>query len=90
MKAVEFIKKFGWDFSKEFSKKGYELSETYPNDIAIGFIDDLKRLVESWDLIQSKGGLENAKEDKLLANELGFGFKGLAQAIADVESVELS
>lgn len=49
--------------------------------------DELKRLVESWKLVQSKGGLENAKEDELWANELGFGFKGLNQAIADVESV---
>lgn len=48
---------------------------------------EIKSLVESWELIQSKGGLENAKEDELWANELGFGFKGLAQAIRDVESV---
>ncbi|RYL22203.1 hypothetical protein [Acinetobacter piscicola] len=52
------------------------------------FVDmaDLKRLVESHELVESKGGLENAKEDELWANELGFSYKELVQAIADVES----
>ncbi|MFW1869189.1 hypothetical protein [Acinetobacter sp. ULE_I037] len=90
MNAVEFVKKFGW----ERSKKAVWLSITEFSrafDIDSGFIicrrKDLKRLVESYELVEKHGGLENAKEDELWANELGFGFKGLAQAIRDVKSV---
>jgi len=96
MKAVEFIKKHGWEEAKfylstalndaiymEFNMPKYGIEKISLN------VSELKRLVEIWRLIQSKGGLENAKEDELWANELGFGYKGLAQAIADVESVEL-
>ncbi|WGM25430.1 hypothetical protein [Acinetobacter pittii] len=50
-------------------------------------ISDLKQLVASLKLIESKGGIENVKEDELWANELGFGYKDLAQAIKDHESI---
>ncbi len=93
MKVVEFINKFGWDFCKEFSKKGYEISETYPNDIGIGFIDDLKRLVDSWELVESVGGLTMAKDfyknfECVHVDMNLIQCRNLGKAIADVESVE--
>ena len=80
MNAVEFVKKFGWDAAKKVLNTIENLSDIDK--------EDFERLVESWELIQSKGGLENAKEDELWANELGIGYKGLAQAIRDVEKCQ--
>lgn len=50
-------------------------------------IEHLKRLVASVDLVKSFGGIANAQEDELWANELGFGYKGLKHAIADYEEI---
>lgn len=87
MNAVEFVKKFGWEEAKKFLNLPiYTIDQLLMLQSGLR-CDELQKLVESWELIQSKGGLENAKEDELWANELGFGYKGLAQAIADVESV---
>lgn len=87
MNAVEFVKKFGWEEAKKFlNLPSYTIDQLLMLQSGLR-CDELQKLVESWELIQSKGGLENAKEDELWANELGFGFKGLAQAIRDVESV---
>lgn len=81
MNAVEFFKEWGYDHSKNYVELAQSEGDILPWEV------ELKRIVKSWELIQSKGGLENAKEDELWANELGFGYKGLAQAIRDVESV---
>ena len=89
MKANEFVKKFGWDFCNEFSKKGYEIQEIYPNDIGIGFIDDLKRLVESHELVEKCGGLRKVKDHIKQGNVYRFEEKPLmVQAISDVETCQ--
>lgn len=61
----------------------------YTNEMIMGMIDIavLKRLVASVDLVKSFGGIANAQEDELWANELGFGYKGLKHAIADYEEI---
>jgi hypothetical protein len=52
-------------------------------------IDDLKRLVESVDLINRMGDLIQAKLTKVIAEEIGYknDADALRQAIADYESI---
>lgn len=93
MNAVEFVKKFGW----ERSKKAVWLSITEFSrafDIDSGFIicrrKDLKRLVESYELVESWGGLEDAKLydfDSFKDKPNSAGYK-LMQAIIDVEKCQ--
>lgn len=108
MRSNEFVKKFGLKITKKILRnapdwayetagiKDYankEWSESYPMDAYVK-VDDLKRLVESHELVEKFGGLFQAKV--ILDKE---GFTGgielnddlisddeLKQAIADVES----
>jgi len=79
LKANEFFKKVGIDAVRSYVA-------TYEDTLT----DDLKRLVESHELVESKGGLIKAKE--ILADNPVWcsGSKRhsspLEQAIADVES----
>ena len=105
MNAVEFVKKYGWDRARSASKMHIaDFSRCFdlPMSLLIDIRDDLKRLVDSWELAQIHG-LENSK--KIVANApsdehfyswtLGnSGVKDktvnigeLRKAIADVESV---
>lgn len=104
MKAVEFIRKFGWNDARVCI-----LNCASPADkwfIHCGVLisdkdfDDLKRLVESHELIASRGGLDAAKHElialqKHLNNTFGWvtiitseKIDRLKQAIADVESCQ--
>lgn len=52
-------------------------------------INDLKRLVESWELVESRGGLDEAKKEAEMlewSNQVEW-YNKLIKAIADVESV---
>lgn len=104
MRANEFVKKFGLDLAKRdiaaldsgFIKRN-DFFEHYGFDI----LDDLKRLVESYELVGAFGGLDLAKKvlNKLPnkyqsytitrddTGETTQSFK-LQQAIADVESCQ--
>ena len=94
MKAVEFIKKFGWDFAIAFSNKGEQLIEARPYEIGRGFIDELKRYVDAWELVKKYGGLQKSKStwNDFEANQeyefYGTNLDLLKQAIALVEEVE--
>lgn len=85
MKANEFIKKYGWEYSKHI------LNEDSVILVDLDY-ENLKRLVESHELVESKGGLTKAKE--ILADNpvWCFGSKRysspLERAIADVESCQ--
>ena len=96
MKANKFVKKFGWDYAKERMEycKGARL---------VGMEIDLKRLVESYELVeihgleQSKEIVKNAPSDDVYYSwTLGnSGVKdktvhvgALRKAIADVESCQ--
>ena len=107
MQANEFVEKFGWNDARVCI-----LNCACPQDrwlmrhgefISDDAFDDLKRLVESWELVQSYGGLEKAKNTlaKMKAtNEFhknskvcGFSYtensvNALEKAIADVESCQ--
>lgn len=55
MKANEFFKKHGWDDTKVMIESPFGLGE-YEY-----LWDDLKRLVESHELVESYGGLDGSK-----------------------------
>lgn len=81
MNAVEFFRKHGVEESKKHLKWMEDVKAR--RDIHGDFMDDLKRLVESWKLVGKLGGIEKAKTyvpDR-------YKSKRLKQAIADVESV---
>ena len=92
MKANEFIQKFGWFRAKQILKYSDDshryfiadgISTTY-SKYGDGFysLADLKRLVESHELVENWGGLDDAK----FALQLVRYPERLKQAIADVES----
>lgn len=86
MKAKEFIQKFGWNDARVcilncacpedrwFMRRGDLVSDQD--------FDDLKRLVESYGLVEKLGGLDEAK----IYVPDGYKSERLKQAIADVES----
>lgn len=96
MNAKEFIQKFGWNDARVcilncacpedrwFMRRGDLVSDQD--------FDDLKRLVESYELVESYGGIKNTKNK--LSTEQGEPYYNysqplidrLKQAIADVES----
>ena len=93
MKANEYINKYGVDCANEILKHNQDLMN-------IGFFINLKRLVESYELVEKMGGLNGAKNNlSLLETSLAIGLyhgvvgvnaeaqiSELKQAIADVES----
>ena len=104
MKANEFVKKFGWNDARVCI-----LNCACPEDrwfmrhgdlVSDQDFDDLKRLVESHELVENWGGLNGAKNSlSLLESSLAIGLyhgvvgvnaeaqiSELKQAIADVES----
>ena len=83
MKANEFVKKFGWEEAK---KKNSEGDDFYAWRRDKEFFKDLKRLVDSHELVRDYYGLTRAKEhaeSNYTAPELKAALK---EAIADMES----
>ena len=69
VKANEFVKKFGIEkakqavgFGNKYAENGVLRLETFDGDEIDVVIDDLKRLVESHELVEECGGLDKAKE----------------------------
>ena len=98
MKAVKFVKKYGIDKAKELvssiintvSVAGYVCDPCFITDDGehVGY-NDLKRYVESYELIESYGGLESAK--KFVGSEYRKlsqpkTYNRLCEAILEVES----
>lgn len=90
MQAIEFIKKFGWNDARVCI-----LNCACPEDrwlmrhgelISDDAFDDLKRLVESYELVERFGGLEKAMDFVINQEANGLNMGSLAKAIADVES----
>lgn len=88
MKANEFIKKFGLVLAKldvRAFESGFIKREDIVEHYGFDILDDLKRLVESHELVEKVGGLAEAK--RIANNPLAiFNTLPLKQAIADVES----
>ena len=82
MNIVEFVKKFGWEYAKHI------LIDDAPLVMDLNYTD-LKLLVERYELVESYGGLESAKEfvgseyRKLSQPKT---YNRLCEAISDVES----
>lgn len=87
MKANEFVKKFGWEESKKHLLEVREaVNQTPYKHSAEDFSNDLKRLIESHELVKEHGSLGGAKEyadSVYTAPEVA---ERLHAAIADVES----
>ena len=82
MKANEFFKKHGWNDTKVMIESPFGLGE-YEY-----LWDDLKRLVESHELVEYAGGLDSAKKQIELkdSEDNCLWCVDLKIAIADVES----
>lgn len=82
MKANKFVKEHGWDFAKLFANGWITLNSDCDNVVSR---NEVERLVKSYELVQSYGGVENAT----YFTHIGFDYAEqlkLRQAIADVES----
>ena len=85
MRANEFVKRFGLERAKQFVNADHTAHALVFATTGVSFID-LKRLVESWELVMDYYGLTKAKEhaeSEYTAPEIKVALK---QAIADVES----
>ena len=87
--AIEFLKKYGINDAKQLVSMG---SGTCDMDDGISFhTNDLKRLVESHELVESYGGPEDAKKELQRQSILRWvnpETERLREAIADVESCQ--
>ncbi|MCO8100881.1 hypothetical protein [Acinetobacter indicus] len=85
MKANEFVKKFGWGEATAFLSMDSDVEIVY----TASFFDDLKRLVESYELVESYGGLSKARNHvERTVFKLSCQIIALKKAIADVESCQ--
>lgn len=84
MKANEYYKKMGWNFAN------IKLAEMEHAKQFNDFYHDLKRIVESHELVEQLGGIAKTKEAFGLCvfrNRASYA-KRVEQAIADVESYQ--
>ncbi|WP_179995578.1 hypothetical protein [Acinetobacter sp. YH16053] len=97
MKANEFVKKFGFEHAKylledttlEYFAVHSQCAGKYFEDTVC--VNDLKRLVESHELVESFGGLDAAKKELNRLSVLRWinpETEKLRAAIADVESCQ--
>lgn len=56
MKATEFVKKYGWDHSKDVAKGWITNYENID-------LNDLQNLVNAYELVESYGGLASARKE---------------------------
>ena len=89
MKANEFVKKFGWEEAKIICNGVFTGVVCY-KWVELN-IDDLKRLVESHELVESKGGIELSKKEvrqRSIVRWVDPEVERLREAILDVESCQ--
>lgn len=99
MKANEFVKKFGWEKSKEIIAK-FHNNELQSCCFDSGLINgedkswwdicvyDLKRLVESYEFVSASGGIDGAMKyiNSQDPNGTSKHYNALREKVADVES----
>ncbi len=94
MKASEFVKKFGLKLAQRdiaALDSGFIKLEDFLEHYGFDILDDLKRLVESHELVQCYGGYDLAKNVMQITplRKSSYDFiEKLKQAIADVESCQ--
>ncbi|MEG1232407.1 MAG: hypothetical protein RSE18_01125 [Acinetobacter sp.] len=89
MKAIEFIKKFGWiDASHKnvWFHFGCSSERSFESIHGFRIIEDLKPYIDAWELVQSYGGLDKSKELSC-SNNVIFNVHPLRKAITLVEEV---
>ena len=82
MKANEFLRDNG------IVKCSRIVDDLTEQEVNSDFVKDLKRLVESWELVEKVGGLNKAKADLASTDynsEQDF-YETLKQSVSDVES----
>ena len=87
MKANAFVKKYGWESANLAVKRLIPMTEGVP--VFDYGSEDLKRLVESWELVESYDGLFEAKiyaDSEYRSLSVPQITRRLKQAILDVES----
>lgn len=94
MKATEFVKKFGWVKTKSVLSEAlkYRLTDKFTYNTLEEqwelYVEDLKRLVESHELVKEHGSLERAKIYARSIYTAPEVIVRLEQAIADVEACQ--
>lgn len=64
MKAIEFIKKFGFELAQRdiaAFESGFIKKEDFLEHYGFDILDDLKRYVDAYELVQKFGGIKRAK-----------------------------
>lgn len=73
MRALEFVEKYGWDISASvvrnqpsingthYRLKDDKYSSAFSPSLNIVYVEDLKKLVDQWELVQSLGGIDGAR-----------------------------
>ena len=96
MNAVEFVRnqinEFGLDAGWEKTKAHLDYLISYGSEfghVSKQEVEDLKRLVDSWELVESYGGVGNAKVEllKIKRHPMRGDYVMVSKAIRDVESV---
>lgn len=72
-KAIEFVKKFGIARTKYWIKEFTEINKLPDEMINIEFMDDLKQIVEAFELVEDCGGIETVKKHLKNGNVFRFG-----------------
>lgn len=101
MKATEFVKEYGIDTARECLEErpkgwescylklsNFELVKYIPSPLDFIDVDDLKRLVESHELVEKLGGLDDARDEYFNCVQNNEASSYIAQAIADVEACQ--
>ena len=85
MNATEFVRDKGWGYVVRFLNYDPCIGDDVCN-LDLNEMDNLRRLVNSWELVESYRGLDNAKRFLSICAE--WIKPSLEKAIQDVESVE--
>lgn len=87
MNAKEFIKQYGWEISTRLQREMLGITEQVADSVAVwgqSEWDNLKQLVDAWELVNRFGGLFESKkyiDDRILPE--------LSRSIELVESVNV-
>ena len=94
MKAIEFIKKFGWSAAISFVEDNISAGDVYDHNMDKYIYtetdwSDLKKYTDAYELVQSYGGLVESKRAVELKSGLVNleGWDSIERAIAIVEEV---
>ena len=99
MKANEFVKKYGIEAAIDLWCGAFDLYNnnlqilngmvcSFPGNQFLFDLVDIKRLVESHELVEKHGGLENAKDEYFSCVQNNEPASYVAKAIFDVESCQ--